>query len=104
MRLHLDFGLFKETYRGFGADKVPRLAAALSFTTIFAIAPLFIIVIAIAGFALGAANATGQGHSLVEAKLLSAIRQSAGTGAADAVRDMVTASFNRPRQSVIAQV
>ena len=104
MRLHFDFGLVKETYRRFGADKAPRLAAALSFTTIFAIAPLFIIVIAVAGYAVGVANGTGHGHSLVEEKLLAAIRQSAGTGAADAVRDMVTASFNRPRQSVVAQV
>jgi membrane protein len=102
MRLHLD--LVKETYRRFGADKAPRLAAALSFTTIFAIAPLFIIVIAVAGYAVGVANGTGHGHSLVEEKMLAAIRQSAGSGAADAVRDMVAASFNRPRQSVIAQV
>jgi len=104
MRLHLDFGLVKETYQRFGADKAPRLAAALSFTTIFAIAPLFIIVIAVAGYAVGVANGAGHGHSFVEEKMLAAIRQSAGTGAADAVRDMVAASFNRPRQSVIAQI
>jgi membrane protein len=103
MRLHLDFGLVKETYRGFAADKAPRLAAALSFTTIFAIAPLFIIVIAVAGYVLGVANGTGHGHSFVEQRMLAAIRQSAGSGAADMVRDMIAASFGRPRQSVIAQ-
>jgi len=104
MHLHFDLGLVKETYRRFAADKVPRLAAALSFTTIFAIAPLFIIVIAVAGYALGVVNGSGHGHSVVEEKLLAAIRQSAGTGAADAVRAMVAASFNRPRQSIVAQV
>src|ERR1700685_1371371 len=103
MRLHLDFGLVKETYRGFAADKAPRLAAALSFTTIFAIAPLFIIVIAVAGYVLGVANGTGHGHSVVEEKMRAAIRQSAGSGAADMVRGMVAASFGRPRQSVVAQ-
>ncbi len=102
MRQYL--ALAKETYQRFGADKAPRLAAALSFTTVFAIAPLFIIVIAVAGYVVGVANGTGHGHSLVEEKMLAAIRQSAGAGAADAVRDMVTASFGRPRQSIVAQV
>jgi membrane protein len=104
MRLHLDLGLVKETYRRFAADKAPRLAAALSFTTIFAIAPLFIIVIAVAGYAIGVADGSGHGASFVEEKMLAAVRQSAGTGAADAVRDMVAASFGQARQSIVAQV
>lgn len=33
---------------------MPRLGAALAFYTVFAIAPLFIIVLAIAGFWFGA--------------------------------------------------
>jgi membrane protein len=102
MQLGLD--LVKETYQRFGADKAPRLAAAISFSTIFAIAPLFIIVIAVAGYVVGVANGTGHGHSIVEEKMLAAIRQSAGAGAADAVRDMVTASFGRLQQSIVAQV
>lgn len=100
----LGLSILKETYQRFSADKAPRLAAALSFTTIFAIAPVFIIVIAVAGYALGVANGNGHGHSLVEQKMLDAVRQSAGTGAADAVRDMVSASFDRPRQSIVAQI
>ncbi|HEX3469028.1 MAG TPA: YihY/virulence factor BrkB family protein [Candidatus Elarobacter sp.] len=96
--------LVKETYRCFAADKAPRLAAALSFTTIFAIAPLFVIVIAVAGYAVGVANGTGHGHGLVEERMLDAIRRSAGSDAANAVRDMVTASFGRPRQSIVAQI
>jgi membrane protein len=102
MQLGLD--LVKETYQRFGADKAPRLAAAISFSTIFAIAPLFIIVIAVAGYVVGVANGTGHGHSIVEEKMLAAIRQSAGAGAADAVRDMVTASFGRLQQSIVAQL
>ncbi len=100
----LDLSIVKETVLRFNADKAPRLAAALSFSTIFAIAPVFIIVIAIAGYALGVANGTGHGHTAIENKLLDTIRQSAGSGAADAVRDMVSASFNRPRQSVLTQI
>ena len=40
LRMHLDVSLLKTTFRRFNADKVPRLAAALSYTTIFAIAPV----------------------------------------------------------------
>ncbi|MDB5028919.1 MAG: putative ribonuclease [Candidatus Eremiobacteraeota bacterium] len=104
MGLHVDVGTIKETFARFNADKAPRLAAALSYTTIFAIAPLFIIVIAIAGYALGVANGTGHGHHVIEDKMLSAIQASAGKGAADMVRDMVTASFDKPKQSIIAQI
>ncbi|HYW53040.1 MAG TPA: YihY/virulence factor BrkB family protein [Candidatus Elarobacter sp.] len=104
MTLHLNAGLLKETYARFSADKAPRLAASLSYTTIFAIAPLFIIVIAIAGYAIGVANGTGHGHHVIEDKLLAAVQSSAGKGAADAVRDMVKVSFDKPRQSIVAQV
>lgn len=104
MALHLDVGMVKDTFARWNADKAPRLAAALSFTTIFAIAPLFIIVIAVAGEILGVANGTGHGHHVVEDKMLAAIQSSAGKGAADMVRQMVAAGYNKPHQSVIAQI
>lgn len=103
MAVHLDGAMLKETYRRWNADKAPRLAAALSYTTIFAIAPLFIIVIAIVGYAVGVTNG-GHGHHIVEAKLLGTIQASAGKEAADTVRQMVAAGFDRPRQSIIAQI
>lgn len=103
MALHLDSSMLKETYLRWNADKAPRLAAALSYTTIFAIAPLFIITIAIAGYAIGVTNG-GHGHHVVESQLLGSVQASAGKEAADTVRQMVTASFNKPRQSIVAQV
>ena len=42
--------LLKLTYQEWKEDKASRLAAALAYYTIFSIAPLLIIVIAIAGF------------------------------------------------------
>ncbi len=103
MAMHLDAGMLKETFTRWNADKAPRLAAALSYSTIFAIAPLFIIVIAVVGQVLGM---TGQAHphSQTENQMLGAIQRSAGPGAADAVRGMVTATFNKPHQGVIAQI
>lgn len=52
--------LFKETFREFGEDKVPRLGAALAYYTIFSIGPLLLIAVAMAGIFLGQEAARGQ--------------------------------------------
>jgi len=52
--------LFWDSYQSWSEDKVPRLAAALAYYTIFSIAPLLIIVIGIAGFVFGSQSAQGQ--------------------------------------------
>ena len=102
--MRVDVGMLRETFERWNADKAPRLAAALSFTTIFAIAPVLIIVIAISGTIIAATVGHGHGHSVVRDQLLNAIRASAGRGAGDAVNAMVDAAFNKPRQSVFAQI
>ncbi|HEY0394115.1 MAG TPA: YihY/virulence factor BrkB family protein [Candidatus Elarobacter sp.] len=104
MKLHLDPGMLKETYTRFNADKAPRLAAALSYTTIFAIAPVIVIVIAIAGSIIAATVGHGHGHSVVRDQLLGSIRASAGKEAADTVGVMVTSAFGKTQQSLIAQI
>lgn len=52
--------LFQETFKEWSEDKASRLAAALAYYTIFSIAPLLIIVIAIAGAVFGEEAARGQ--------------------------------------------
>ena len=47
------FGVFKEAASEWSEDKASRLAAALSYYTIFSIAPLLIIAIAVAGLVFG---------------------------------------------------
>jgi len=47
------WGLLKRTMAQWIEDQPFQLAAALSYYTIFSLAPLLIIVIAIAGFAFG---------------------------------------------------
>ena len=49
MNLQAILKLFQETFKEWSEDKASRLAAALAYYTIFSIAPLLIIVIAIAG-------------------------------------------------------
>jgi membrane protein len=45
--------LLKKTVQEWSEDKASRLAAALSYYTIFSLAPLLVIVIAIAGLVFG---------------------------------------------------
>ncbi|GAC1407719.1 MAG: YihY/virulence factor BrkB family protein [Candidatus Velthaea sp.] len=100
MPLRLD--LLKQTYTEFSKDKAPRLAAALAYSTVFSIAPLFIIVIAIAGTVLGMQNG-GHGHHIVEDQLIAQIRARAGAQAAESIRALVTASFSKTSQGIVAQ-
>jgi membrane protein len=50
----------KTVFEKFGDDKAPKLGAALSFYTIFSLAPLLIIIISIAGLLFGADAARGE--------------------------------------------
>ncbi len=93
----------KSTFQAFSQDKAPRLASSIAYATIFALAPLLIVLIAILGFIIGTQNG-GHGHHVAENALLNQISAHAGPQAASTVRDMVTAQFNKPRQSVIAQI
>jgi len=95
--------MFKEAAFAWNADKAPRLAAAISYSTIFAIAPLLIITTAIVGAVLGFSGTEHQ-HTAVENVMLAQISHAAGPDAAKMVRGMVDAAFGQPYQSVIAQV
>jgi len=87
------FSLLKETFQGWSEHRGLRLGAALAFYTIFAIAPLFVIVLAIAGFAFGEEAARRElfeqlsglvgerGGEAIEAIVASADRPKAGTWA-----------------------
>jgi len=52
--------LVKETVAEWNEDKAPRLAAALAYYTVFSLAPVLIIVIAIAGLVFGQDAAQGE--------------------------------------------
>ncbi|MEH1964552.1 MAG: YihY/virulence factor BrkB family protein [Nostoc sp.] len=60
MNLQAIWKLLQETFKEWSEDKASRLAAALAYYTIFSIAPLLIIVIAIAGSVFGEEAARGQ--------------------------------------------
>lgn len=54
------WGLTKQTFKEWSDDKAPRLGAALSYYTIFSLAPVLILVISIAGLAFGKDAAEGR--------------------------------------------
>jgi membrane protein len=103
MAARVNLEMLKETFAAWNADNAPRLAAAIAYSTVFAIAPLLIITIAIVGAIMGFTGAAHP-HSDVENALLNQVRHAAGTDAAVMVRGMIDASFGKPRENIIAQV
>ena len=77
MKLLTILRLFKEAFQQWQKDKVSRLAAALAYYTVFSIAPLLIIAIAIAGAVFGQRAAEGQ--------LISELEGLVGTEASGAI-------------------
>lgn len=87
--------LLRHTYQEWTADKVPRLAAALSYYTIFSIAPLLIVVIAVAGFVFGDEAVRGQ--------LDNQIRGVVGADAALTIQEII-ANSSRPADNTVATI
>jgi len=87
--------LAKATWAEFNEDKVPRLGAALAYYTIFSLAPLLIIVIAVAGLVFGQGQAQeallGQLHGLI------------GAQGADMIQTMID-STRRPAAGAFATI
>jgi membrane protein len=54
------FAILKETASDWMEDQAPTLGAALAYYTVFSLAPLLIIAIAIAGLVFGQEAAQGQ--------------------------------------------
>lgn len=60
MNLKSYLRLLADIYKEWNEDKVPRLAAALAYHTIFSLAPLLVILVAIAGLVFGEDAARGE--------------------------------------------
>ena len=78
---------FVETWQEWNKDEAPRLGAALSFYTMLSLAPLLILLIAVAGLVLGDEAASGQ--------LFGQIHDLVGEQGAAAINDMVK-NANKP--------
>ncbi len=93
MRVGTIGNLLKETFSGWSEDNAPRMAGSLAFSTVFALAPLLVVVLGVAGLVFGRAVAQEQFVEQIQALV--------GSLAADAVRDLLD-KINQPETSVIA--
>jgi membrane protein len=89
------FQILKATASSWAGHSAPRLGAALAFYTIFAIAPLFVIVLAIAGFFFGAEAAQNQ--------LFGEFRMLVGEEGGRALESVIAAG-NQPRAGMRATI
>jgi len=88
------FALLREAYRDFQNDEAPRLGAALAYYTIFSIAPVLIIVIGIAGLALG--------EEAVRGELFRQIAGLVGPDGAKFIQDTIAAAANQKKSGAAA--
>ena len=82
MQLKDLFSLLKETFTSFGETKCARLAAALSYYTIFSIAPILIVVISLAALFFNASDARSE--------IIAQISQVVGPTGAEAIGEILT--------------
>ncbi len=85
--------LLKQTVSEWVDDKAPTMAAALSYYTIFSIAPVLIIAVAVAGLAFGQEAARGQIQGQLSGLL--------GETGAKVLQDMM-ASARKPSAGILA--
>lgn len=87
MRLQDGFKMLKDTVAEWSEDNVPLLAAALAYYTVFSLAPLVLIAIAISGFFFGEEAARGE--------IIGQIQGLVGREGAEAIQAMIQ-NANRP--------
>jgi membrane protein len=88
-------GMLKEAFQDWNEDNAPRLGAALSYYTIFSIAPLLLISIAVAGLFFGPEAAEG--------RIVAQMQGLIGRNAAEAIQAMIE-NARKPGQGIMATV
>lgn len=88
------FAILKETASDWMEDQAPTLGAALAYYTVFSLAPLLIIAIAIAGLVFGQEAARGQ--------IFDQLRGLLGDASGKAMQDMVQNANQKPATGIVA--
>ena len=90
------WSLIKETFQDWSEDKAPRLAAALSYYTVFSLAPLLVLVIAITGFIIG-------NNQQIREQIITQVQSTVGAQGAEAVSTLID-NTSQPRSGIIATI
>ena len=85
--------VLKEAFKDFNDDDAPRLGAALAYYTIFSIAPLLLISIAVAGLVFGQDAAQG--------RIVAQLQGLVGAEAAHTIQGMIQ-SARKPDEGIVA--
>lgn len=89
------FHLAKCSYKGWSDDYASSMGAAIAFYTVFSIAPLLIIIIAVAGFIWG--------EDAVRGEVIRQLGGMVGQEGADSVQSMIR-SADKPTQGITATI
>lgn len=89
------FDLLKATFNDWNEDKAPRLAAALAYYTIFSLAPLLVIIIAVASLIYST--------STVETAVLNQVGSLVGSAGEEMISSAIE-SANQPQASILATI
>lgn len=95
-RVKVGAQLFKQAFHAWMDSKAARMGASLAYYTIFAIAPLFLIAMSMAGFFFGQAAATRELYSQVNSLV--------GHDGGEVIQSLVAAAAHRPKAGVWATV
>jgi membrane protein len=87
--------LVKTTFAAWSDDNIPRLGASLAYYTALSLAPLIIVVLAVAGLAFG--------RQAVQGELVWQIQDTVGTQGAKVIQDLIKAS-HEPSSGIIATI
>ena len=90
------FQLLKQTAWDWMEDQAPTLGAALAYYTVFSLAPLLIIVIAISGLVFGQEAAQGQ--------IFDQLRGLLGEASGKAIEDVVQSAHAEPATGIVATI
>lgn len=95
MRIRNVWNILKQTATEWSDDKAPQLGASLAFYSLLSLAPLLVIVLAIAGAVFGADAARGE--------IVSQIQGLVGKEGARAIEEMI-AHAQRPKAGIVATI
>src|SRR5215207_6655772 len=88
--------LLKRTYQGWKEDKASRLSAALAYYTIFSLAPMLLIIIAVTGFFFGQ-------REIVQTQVMNQIEGLVGAEGKAFVSDLLISASN-PAKGIVVTI
>ncbi len=95
MKFHTLRALFVEAFAGWREHKASRMAAALAYYTVFSLAPILVISIAVAGLVFG--------QEAAEGRIVGQISGLVGEKSASAIEAMIAAA-RKPSSGILATV